>query len=108
MNQEFKNYSVVSWDKVLSGKEDIVKLFKELELQDYKDIKIVSRNYSDDNRLIMLIEASNINNNISRIIIDVTSGIPTWQQFINVTYDDGQPTDVKIILYGKNYEDYSF
>ena len=58
MNQEFKNYLAVSWERVLSSKEDILKLFKELELENYKDIEIISRNYSDDNRLIMLVEAN--------------------------------------------------
>ena len=34
MNQEFKNYLAVSWDRVLSNREDILKLFEELDLQD--------------------------------------------------------------------------
>jgi hypothetical protein len=107
MNQEFKNYIAVSWDKVLSNKEDILKLFEELDLQDLDDIQIISRTYSQDNRLIMLITA-NKTNSPRKIIIDATSGIPTWQQFINVTYDDGKSTDVKVILYGKDYEGFSF
>ena len=107
MNQEFKNYLAVSWDGVLSGKEDILKLFEKLNLQDLEDIEIISRTYSQDNRLIMLITANKADS-LRRIIIDATSGIPTWQQFINVTYDDGKSTDVKIILYGKDYDGHSF
>lgn len=84
MNQEFKNYLVVSWDKVLSNREDILKLFEELDLQDLDDIQIISRNYSDDNRLIMLIEANDAKDETLKIIIDATSGIPTWQQFSRI------------------------
>jgi hypothetical protein len=105
MNQEFKNYLTVSWNSFLSSKEDVVKLFKELHIQCLKDIQIVSRSCSDDNRLIMLIEANNVNAKTFKIIIDATSGMPTWQQFINVTYDQGDSTDIKIILYGQNYKE---
>jgi len=30
-------------------------------------------------------------------------GIPTWQQFINVIYDEGESADIRIILYGEDY-----
>ena len=107
MNQEFKNYLAVSWEKVLSNEENIASLFKSLKLEHYKDVKIVSRDYSEDGRLIALIEAHN-GNDTHKIIIDATSGIPTWQQFINITYDQGDSTDVKIILYGEDYQDFIF
>jgi len=107
MNQEFKNYLTVSWEKVLSNEENITTLFKNLKLEHYKDVKIVSRDYSEDGRLIALIEAHN-GSDTHKIIIDATSGIPTWQQFINITYDQGDSTDVKIILYGEDYQDFIF
>ncbi|OQA93946.1 MAG: hypothetical protein BWY27_00012 [Bacteroidetes bacterium ADurb.Bin234] len=107
MKQEYKNDLAVSWEKVLSNEEDILNFFKRLELDNYKDVKIISKNFSEDGRLIALIEAHN-GNDTYKIIIDATSGIPTWEQFINVTYDDGNDSDVKIILYGKNYDDQSF
>jgi|GEM_PF-3094266 len=108
MNQEFKNYLAVSWEKVLSNEESIANLFKDLKLEHYKDVKIVSRDCTDDNRLIVLVEAKDRMDSTIKIIIDATSGIPTWEQFINITYDQGDSTDVKIILYGKDYQDFSF
>lgn len=108
MNQEFINYSIVSWEQVLSKEEDILNFFKSLKLINYKEVKIISRDFSDDNRLTVLIEAKDESDATQKITVDATSGIPTWQQFINVTYDHGNPSDIKIILYGEDYGDHSF
>ncbi len=108
MNQEFKNYLAVSWDQVLSDEKEIINLLTKLNIPCIKNIVTVSREYTNDNRLIMLLEANNVNAKTFRFIIDATSGIPTWQQFINVTYDHGNPSDIKIILYGEDYGDHSF
>jgi len=105
MNQDFKNFLAVGWEQVLNNKEDMIELFKEMNIQCLKDIQIVSRQGLQDNRLIIIVAAKNINGNPFRIIIDATSGIPIWQQFINVTYDQGESTDIKIILYEKNYNE---
>jgi len=105
MNKEFKNYLAVSWDKVLSDEKEIINLLNKLNIPCMTDVVTVSREYTDDNRLIMLIEAGNVNAKTFRIIIDATSGIPTWQQFISVTYDQGESANIKIILYGEDYND---
>lgn len=105
MKQDFQTYSAVSWERVLNNKDDVTKLFKEMDIQCLEDIQIISRTYSQNNRLILNIAASNIDGEQFRIIIDATSGIPTWEQFINVTYDQGEDTNIKIILYEKDYED---
>jgi len=111
MNQDLKTYSSVSWEHVLNDTDDIIEHFREMNFQSLKNIEIISRTYTRDNRLIILITANNYNGNLFRIIIDATSGIPTWQQFINVTYDQGEDTNIKIILCGENYsnkiEDYT-
>jgi len=104
MKQEFQNKAVKNWESMLSEKEDIAELFKELGLDDYQAIQVISRrvwNYG----LIIIVDAIDRKQTISRIIIDVTSGIPSWQQFINVTYDEGGDADIKIILYGIDYEE---
>ncbi len=105
MNQDFQNYLAVSWEHLLNNEKDIIELFKEMNIQCLKDVQIVSRQCLQDNRLIIKVAARNINGDRFRIIIDATSGIPTWQQFINVTYDQSEATNIKIILYGKDYED---
>lgn len=108
MNQEFKNYLAVSWDQVLSDEKEIINLLTKLNIPCIKNIVTVSREYTNDNRLIMLLEANNVNAKTFRFIIDATPGIPTWQQVINATYDHGNPSDIKIILYGEDYADFSF
>jgi hypothetical protein len=39
------------------------------------------------------------------IIIDVSKNVPTWEQFIDVTYDRGRDTNIKIIIFGQELED---
>lgn len=106
MYQQSQNDAVQSWKHVLSTKEDIARLFKELRLDNHQDIKITSRTFSNDDRLIVAVDAVDPQGMASRIIIDATPGYPTWRQFINVTYESGKFTDTKIILYGKDYRHY--
>ena len=103
MNQESQNNTVKSWEHVLSKKEDIKRLFDELKLLNYQDIKVASRTFSYDDRLILAVDAVDMQGTRSRVIIDGTAGIPTWRQFINVTYESGKFADIKIILYGLDY-----
>ena len=106
MNHEFKNNAAKSWEHVLSQKDDFVKLFDNLQLENYKDIQIVSRTFSNDDRLIVAVDMMDMQGITSRVIIDATAGIPTWRQFINVTYESGKFTDTKIVLYEQDYKDY--
>lgn len=106
MYQQSQNNAVKSWKRVLSTKEDIARLFKELGLDNYQDIKITSRTFSNDDRLIVAVDAVDPQGMASRVIVDATPGYPTWRQFINVTYESGKFTDTKIILYGENNRDY--
>lgn len=103
MNQQFQNNTVKSWERVLSNKEDLARLFKELRLDNYHDIKIVSRTFSNEDRLIVAVDVMDIQGIKDRVIIDATSGHPTWRQFINVTYESGKFTDIKIILFASDY-----
>lgn len=107
MNHEFKNNAAKSWENVLSQKDDLVQLFDNLKLENYNDIQIVSRTYSNDDRLILAVDVVDIEGMTSRVIIDATAGIPTWRQFINVTYESGKFADTKIILYGQDFGHYS-
>ena len=104
MKQEFQNRIVQSWECVLSEKEDIAELFKELGLDDYQTIQIISRRVENFG-LIVIVDAMDKKEMTSRVIIDVTSGIPSWQQFINVTYEGGGDANIKIILYGVDHDE---
>lgn len=105
MNQDIQTHSSVSWKQVLCSNDDIKKLLEGLEITDLRNIRVLSRTYSDDGRMIITLTANNRDDIIFRIIIDSTVGIPTWRQFINVTYDQGASADIRIILYGKDYSD---
>ena len=107
MNEKYIKDTTESWEHVLSNEQDIVKLLKDLGLQDFKKIETILRTYSHHDGLVMFISAKDKRNKTQQIIIDATSGIPTWKQFINVTYYDGKATDLKIILYGKDYNEHS-
>lgn len=106
MDREFQTYLTVSWERVLCDNDDIIELFEQLRIKDLKNIHTLSRTYSDDGRMIINIAADNRDGKAFRIIIDSTPGIPTWQQFINVTYDQGKSADIRIILYGEEYRNY--
>jgi hypothetical protein len=106
MNKKFKNYLAVSWEQVLCDNDDIIELFKILEIKGLKNIQTLSRTYSDEGRMIMNITAENTKDKILQIIIDATPGIPTWGQFINLTYDQGEAADMRIILYGEDCKEY--
>lgn len=106
MNLKNQTYLTTSWKKVLHNNNDIIKLLKGVKITDLKKLHILSRTYSNDGRMIINVTADNADNKTFRIIIDSTPGIPTWQQFINVTYDQGESTDIRIILYGEDYRNY--
>lgn len=104
MNKNFQEFLTMGWERVLSSEADIIELFKMLNIKYLNNVQIISRTPLHDDRLTMLIGASDTNGKPFRIIIDATSGVPTWSQFINVTYDQGNDTDVKIILFDNGYE----
>jgi len=101
----FQVFSTVKWEKVLSSKDDMNNLFKTLQFENMTNIEILSRTPLQDDRLTIMVAAEGENNEHFVIIIDATSGIPTWKQFIDVTYEQGCSADIKIILYGKDFED---
>ena len=105
MKQDTKTYTSVGWKQVFCSDEDIKKLFEELEITDLSNIRILSRTYSDDGRMIINLTADNRDGTTFSIIIDSTAGKPTWGQFVDVTYDQGASADIRIILYGKDYSD---
>jgi len=106
MNQDYQTYLTVSWEQVLCDNDDISELFEVLAIKDLKNTQVLSRTYSDDGRMIVNITANNKDNKTFRIVIDSAAGIPTWRQFINVTYDQGESADIRIILYGEDHRDY--
>lgn len=106
MNQKSKNYLTVSWEKVLHNNDEIIELLKGLGITGLKNIQTLSRTYSDDGRMIINVTADNADDKTFRVIVDSTPGIPTWQQFVNVTYDQGESTDIRIILYGEDHREY--
>ncbi len=85
-------------------KRGYAELFEELGLDNYQAIQIISRRVENFG-LIVIVDAMDNKRKISRIIIDITSGIPSWQQFINVTYEEGGDADIRLILYGVDHDE---
>jgi len=105
-DEYFQDGLTISWERVLSNKEEIIDLFKMLNVEYRKDIQILSRTILPDDRLVMMIEASDESGRPYKIIVDATFDIPAWSQYINVTFEQGTDSDVKIILYGHGYDYY--
>lgn len=77
-NEKFQEFLTMSWEQVLSTEEEIMELFKPFNIKNLKNVQILSRTILAG-RLTMMILASGENGKSVRIIIDVTSGVPTWE-----------------------------
>jgi hypothetical protein len=89
-NKKLQEFLKVGWERVLSNEEDVIELFKVLNVRHLNNIHIIARTHLHDNRLTVLIGASDAKGRPFSVIIDATSSIPTWGQFVNVTYDQCQ------------------
>ena len=80
--------------------ETILDLFKELKLTDEQLVTIAENDRIDDNRCFVILKTKNrITGDLSKVIIDVTRGNPTWRQMMDVTFDRGRECDKKIVIY---------
>jgi len=107
--KDLEIFAQVKWDQVLFNEDDISNYLKKLHISELNNVKILSRTVlKDDDRLSIVVSAEGENNKHYKIILDATSGIPTWKQFIDVTYDKGNSADIKIILYGTDFREHSY
>ena len=88
------------WKDHFTTREAIRNLFQQIRItnEEIIDINPVPNDLPD--RATILITTRHRETGILRkAIIDFTTGGPTWEQFIDLTYDSGANTDLKIIVY---------
>jgi len=102
---KLKEYGGKNWRKnYLTRKDQIVKLLHELEIKNYEFIRTASRMLINDDRCVVIVIAKRTDNgHLRKIVIDTKLGSPTWQQFIDVTYNIGADSDVKIIIFDDGF-----
>ena len=102
---KLKEYFGKNWRKsYLTRKDEIVKLLGELEIKNYEFIRIASRMLINDDRCVVIVIAKRTDNgHLRKIVIDTKLGSPTWQQFIDVTYNIGADSDIKIIIFDDGF-----
>lgn len=89
-----------NWKDQFSSKEAIHKLFQEIRIDNEEIIEISPALDMAQNRLTLFVKTRNVETGLqTRMIIDFITGNPTWEQFIDVTYDSGVNTELKIIVY---------
>jgi hypothetical protein len=102
---KLKEYFGRNWRRnYLTRKDEIMKLLDELEIKNYEFIRIASRMLIKDDRCVVIVIAKRTDNgHLRKIVIDTKLGNPTWQQFIDVTYNIGADSEVKIIVFDDGY-----
>ena len=88
------------WKDYFARKMEIDKLLKDIDINDEQIIRMDQACGLCEDRLSLFVTLRNIKTSAtSKAIIDLITGSPTWEQFIDVTYDSGPNTDLKIIVY---------
>lgn len=88
------------WKKEFTKKEEIMKLFQALNITNEAITDILPVSSSSKDRCSILATVRNLENRtIKKVIIDIITGSPTWEQFIDVTYDIGAGRDLRIIVF---------
>lgn len=97
------------WSIIVREKE-MRKLLDIVGMTDYKIIRIDphTRKGTERYSVSLLVEKHNDNNSLVEVIIDFRLGNPTWEQFIDVTYDAGSKYDKKIIIFEYDFDEKGF
>lgn len=89
-----------NWKDHFTTKEAISELFRQIKISTGEVIDIHPvPNDSPDRITVLVTTKQSETRAITKTIIDFTTGGPTWEQFIDLTYDLGANTDLKIIVY---------
>ena len=87
------------WSEHFGRKEKINNLFKSININDVRLSHIQTTYSIDNNRYVVIAIVENIDRNLSKVIIDMIIGEPTWSQLMDVTFNLGSDCSKKIILY---------
>ena len=87
------------WSEHFGRKEKIDDLFKNININDVRLSHIQTTYSIDNNRYVVIAIVENIDRDLSKVIIDMIIGEPTWSQLMDVTFNLGSDCSKKIILY---------
>jgi hypothetical protein len=97
--QGFKEILGDTWREYFSKEEAIKDLLKTVDMKDYVLKNIVTRYAIDDDQLAITSILKNTNTSrLEKIIIDVKTGFPTWEQMMDVVYNMGSDCDTKVVI----------
>ena len=85
--------------KYFDRKEKINSLFESININDVRLGHVQSTYLIDNNRYVVIAIVENINRDLSKVIIDMIIGEPTWSQLMDITFNLGSDCGKKIILY---------
>lgn len=92
------------WRDEYPSEMDIDYLFKQTKINQ-KLVSIESKTTIGENRIALSITTRDSKYEPERrIYMDIISGAPTWEQFIDVTYHKGASADYRIIVYDLDFE----
>ena len=81
-------------------------LLRQLDIPHHEGYRVHSRRLMGKNRCqAILVKEGSEQEVPMKILVDVKTGFPTWEQFIDVTYCVDKDIDMRIILYDDIYSD---
>jgi len=110
-NIGFRNGFGENWRSRFMEDENLKNILEALEIPKPDKYRVYSKRMIGEDRCqVYLVGRMHKNDILKKIIIDVKSGIPTWEQFIDVTYNTPVDVEKRIIIYddvhSKDAEDF--
>lgn len=89
-----------NWKDHFTTKDAISELFQQIKISAEEIIGISPVPNDASDRVTVLVTTRHSETGaITKAVIDFSTGGPTWEQFIDLTYDSGANTNLKIIVY---------
>ena len=97
---EFKECSSEDWKRRFSSKEEIAELLNSIRIDDCELKDIMNTYLIDHNRLVVIARVrKKANGRLKKIVIDVKTGEPTFQQMMDLTFNLGSDSDKRVVVF---------
>jgi hypothetical protein len=111
-NLGFKEGLGEEWRLEFIRDENLTDILDALEIPESDRYRVYSRRMIGDDRCqVLLVARPRETEKLKKIIVDAKAGIPTWEQFIDVTYNTPIDIEKRIIVYDdvdETEEDYPY
>ena len=106
----FKQHFGNDWRKYFEEQNTVQKVLNASGLSSSHDfVQINSRYLIDDNRVSVIALIKRKNTEIlDKLIIDIISGLPQFEQLMDVLYNVGSDCDYRVVLYDYNAQNYDY